>query len=596
MEKILIVDDRPINREVLSLLLTEQGYDTLEAEDGLEALDLARSHHPNLIITDIAMPRMDGLAFVKSLLNDVHLNTIPVVFYSATYKAAEAHQFASALNVKYVLTKPCDPSVIVNTVKSALKPGIKFFENHETSSFNHDNLIIKEKLENINLRLTTLIEIGLDMSLEHDIDKLIYIMCKGGRQFLNACYAGIIIENPAEPLTYKNIILNKDNHISHYEFRAEALSPSLREVFLSNKNVCIHSPVIDMEKIGLNDISLPFSSLLSLPLKTTRASYGKIYFINKANRRYFTNSDQRFMMTLCDKFAVNYENINLYTAVERHAKLLEEEISQRKKTEAFLQETINDQIQTEEKLRHYREQMAQVVQSNSLGEMASSLAHEINQPLAAIAAYVNGCIKRLKNKKVVTPDIIEILHETVLQAERAGEVVHRIKRFVRKGELFYETVNPNSLIEEIIHMAKQELKKEATKIVYVSNKNLPDIDIDKIQIQQVILNLIRNAHEAMQEVKTPNPQIVIEIKDESLQKENPTNHISISIKDNGPGFLNSIADHLFDLYFTTKPHGMGLGLAISRSIVEAHSGQLSASRLPEGGSIFEFALPFKKLN
>jgi signal transduction histidine kinase/CheY-like chemotaxis protein len=697
MTTVLIVDDRPINREVLSILLDEHGYTLLEAEDGLQALELVRSNNIDLIITDIAMPRMDGLTLVKELQADRIFKKIPVIFYSATYKAAEAYRMANSSNVRYVLTKPCEPEIILGTIEGALDPNSPFFnnkalrvsENKEIESLPRSlNLGKKDKLENVNMRLTNLIEISLDMSLEHDIEKLTYILCKGGRQFLDASYAGVLLKDSSDPTQYRNFVVSEDNTVGfHQKIEIKNFSESLNELFLSEKALCIHSPIVDIEKLGLNDVNLPFSSLLTLPLKTTKASYGKIYFINKRNRRIFTPGDQRFMMTLADKFSINYENLILYQAIEQHVKELEDvttrlhltleaahvgtwvwsiqtgqllwdkyaclllglkaeaytgvldaflnclvpedrkrvrkellELSKNGKTDpiefrvvwpdksirhlmlrgkVYYNEKnepsrmlgvywdITEHIQTEGKLRAYRQQMAEIVRSNSLGEMASSLAHEINQPLAAITAYIKGCIKRLEIKNEVTPEILEVLNEASLQAERAGEVIHRIKNFVRKGELFYETIDINSMVEQTIQLIKYESQSSTIEIVYVPNKDLPQLEVDKIQIQQVILNLLRNAIEAIKSVNIVEPKITINVQ------QNSKAQVTITVIDNGPGFSEQTASQLFELYFTTKPQGMGLGLTISRSVIEAHSGQLTALVLPQGGSCFQFDLPVK---
>jgi signal transduction histidine kinase/DNA-binding response OmpR family regulator len=697
MTTLLIVDDRPINREVLSILLDEHGYTLLEAEDGLQALELVRSNNIDLIITDIAMPRMDGLTLVKELQADRIFKKIPVIFYSATYKAAEAYRMANSSNVRYVLTKPCEPEIILGTIEGALDPNSPFFnnkalrvsENKEIESLPRSlNLGKKDKLENVNMRLTNLIEISLDMSLEHDIEKLTYILCKGGRQFLDASYAGVLLKDSSDPTQYRNFVVSEDNTVGfHQKIETKNFSESLNELFLSEKALCIHSPIVDIEKLGLNDVNLPFSSLLTLPLKTTKASYGKIYFINKRNRRIFTPGDQRFMMTLADKFSINYENLILYQAIEQHVKELEDvttrlhltleaahvgtwvwsiqtgqllwdkyaclllglkaeaytgvldaflnclvpedrkrvrkellELSKNGKTDpiefrvvwpdksirhlmlrgkVYYNEKnepsrmlgvywdITEHIQTEGKLRAYRQQMAEIVRSNSLGEMASSLAHEINQPLAAITAYIKGCIKRLEIKNEVTPEILEVLNEASLQAERAGEVIHRIKNFVRKGELFYETIDINSMVEQTIQLIKYESQSSTIEIVYVPNKDLPLLEVDKIQIQQVILNLLRNAIEAIKSVNIVEPKITINVQ------QNSKAQVTITVIDNGPGFSEQTASQLFELYFTTKPQGMGLGLTISRSVIEAHSGQLTALVLPQGGSCFQFDLPVK---
>jgi len=586
MAKILIVDDRPINREVLSMLLSENCYEVFEAEDGQQALESARQNKPDLIITDIAMPRFDGVSLVKELNGDPNLSAIPVIFYSASYKAAEAYRLAPTSNVKYVLTKPCEPEIILGTIEGALDPNSTFFNNKNALKTQNHYVEVKslkdkgsvekkkERLVDQNLLLSNLIEISLDMSMEHDVNKLTYILCKGGRQFLNANYAGIILRRQDCPGKYLSFILGDNNVFENSEFDDIELTETLKAIFIYDKTHCIHSPITDVEKIGLKHVGLPFSSLLSLPLKTARDFYGKIYFINKSNPKLFTLSNQRYMMTLADKFSISYENLILYQAVERYTVQLENEIVQRK--------------QTEDKLRIYRNQMAEVIRASSLGELASSLAHEINQPLAAIAAYVKGCIKRITNKKEVTEEIIDILNETAFQAERAGEIIHRLKSFVRKGELFFESVEINSFIKEIINLFQHELQHYAVQVNYVDKENLPNLSIDKIQLQQVILNLLRNAIEAMKEANTENPMINIKVS------EMGSDRIQISIVDNGPGFPAHLENNLFELYFTTKTQGLGMGLAICRSIIEAHSGQIIAKLMPEGGSCFEFDLPIKK--
>lgn len=697
MATILIVDDRAINREALCSLLDERGYIVLEAEDGVFALELARAHKIDLIISDIEMPRMDGLTLAKQLHLDDKLKKIPIIFYTATYKAAETYRMASYSNVKHVLTKPCHPEIILATIEGVLdsnfllfnRKSITFSENQVTQEIKQKpELIKKDKFENISLRLINLIEISLDMSLEQDREKLIAILCKGSRQLLNASYAGVIISKLDNPTQCENFMVGLQGDITSCQFSEKDLPELLKQIFLSDKPIIIHSPVIDVEKIGLTDITLPFASILSLPLKTNNTFYGKIYFINKFNQTVFSPSDQRFMMTLSYKFAICYENLLLRQEIERHSQQLEE-ITDRlhltldaaklgtwswtiKNKELILDKyacllfglnpedppktieslfacvfpedrpcinkalfendknvnndlltfriiwsdktiryftlrakayydaqggpirilgvywNITEQVQAEKKFRAYQKQIAETIRSNSLGEMASSLAHEINQPLTAISAYIKGCVRRLENKNEVTPEIIEILNEASAQAERAGEVVHRIKNYVRKGELFYEKIDINIVVAQAIHLINQEIQNLTVKIIYTPNKNLFDVRIDKIQIEQVILNLLRNAIEAIQEANTHNPQITIEVK---TQKNS---YITVRIIDNGPGFSEQIANHLFDVYFTTKTQGMGLGLAICRSIIEAHSGQLSASRLPIGGSCFEFDLPIKE--
>lgn len=339
MEKILIVDDRPINREVLSILLDE--YEILEADDGLKALEVARHTQPDLIITDILMPKMDGLALVEALKADPVLKYVPIIFYSAKYETIEAEKLAVESNVKYVLTKPCPPEVLLNSIREALGSCAKPFKDNKADINSYD-LKKKEQQENINLRLTNLIEIGLDMSQEYDIEKIIYLVCKAGRQFLDACHAGIILQSLSGEEQYTNYVIGQDNVIETFEFEDHNLSPSLKHIFLESDPALLHSPIVDMESIGLKGISLPFSSLLAIPIETARFVYGKMYFVYKSPNKFFTASDQRFMMTLAHRFAISYENLLLYQEIEKYSLQLQEEVRLKRTTEAGANEVLSD--------------------------------------------------------------------------------------------------------------------------------------------------------------------------------------------------------------------------------------------------------------
>lgn len=244
---------------------------------------------------------------------------------------------------------------------------------------------------------------------------------------------------------------------------------------------------------------------------------------------------------------------------------------------------ITDQVQIKEKTRIHREQMIEAARTSALGEMASSLAHEINQPLAAINVYTQGCIKRIESESFDVSEIHKILSIVVKQAQRAGQVIHRIRNFAKKGELLSETLELNALIQESIQIMQYEIEKFGVEIVYHPIVSM-EVYVDKIQIQQVMLNLIRNAMECMQEIGTVNPQVIIQVL------ENQNDSVAVSVSDKGSGIPLEIIPKLFDPYFSTKVGGMGLGLAICRSIIEAHGSQLVAFNRPDGGSCFQFNL------
>jgi len=218
-------------------------------------------------------------------------------------------------------------------------------------------------------------------------------------------------------------------------------------------------------------------------------------------------------------------------------------------------------------------------------EMASGMAHEISQPLAAIVNYTRGCVHHLQKGNDDATQLTEIMQKAVAQAERAGEVIHRLKNFFCKGQLVKTTFKVNSIIRETASFIRSELNLSKTKIDFELAKDLPVISADKIQLQQVMLNMIQNAIEAMKEDEPRNRRIHIQTKpiEESF--------IEITVSDTGPGFSREIISKVFRPFFTTKAHGRGMGLAICRSIIEAHGGQFTINPNTNKQSWIRFTLP-----
>ena len=217
-------------------------------------------------------------------------------------------------------------------------------------------------------------------------------------------------------------------------------------------------------------------------------------------------------------------------------------------------------------------------------EMASTLAHELNQPLATITNYSKGSIRRLEAKNPNLEEVLTALKKIAKQSQRAGEIIHNIKTFVGKGKLSLVNVLIKDLIEDAIALLEFELQQTNIDIQFSLENPQQIITVDKLQLEQVIINLLRNSIEAMREAKTMHPKIFIR------SKLLDTHTLEISFIDNGPGFTQEISEQLLKKYFTTKSNGMGMGLAICRTIIEAHGGHIVAQPVPEGGACFHFTL------
>lgn len=238
----------------------------------------------------------------------------------------------------------------------------------------------------------------------------------------------------------------------------------------------------------------------------------------------------------------------------------------------------------DKKARLKGQQLAHVFRLSTMEEMASGMAHEISQPLAAIINYTRGCVRYLEKGQDPT-QLTEIMEKAVAQAERAGEVIHRLKNFFCKGQLIKTTCAMNSVIRETASFIRNELNLSKTKVDFELSKELPVVSADKIQLQQVILNLMQNSIEAMKETEHRNRRIEISTRpvDETA--------IEITVCDTGPGFSKEIITKVFKPFFTTKAHGRGMGLAICRSIIEAHGGQFTINPNTNSHSWIRFTLP-----
>lgn len=239
----------------------------------------------------------------------------------------------------------------------------------------------------------------------------------------------------------------------------------------------------------------------------------------------------------------------------------------------------------EKEVADAREHLAHMARLSTMGEMAAGIAHEINQPLTAISAYAQGSVRLLDGGQASLQTIREPLEKIATQAVRAGEVIRRLRSFIKKSASELESINANELVSEVVQLAEVDAHRHSIPIHLHLARQMPDVRVDTVQIQQVILNLIRNALEAMDE--TPRERARVDVY---TRREN-AGQISIRVVDAGPGLNEDVLKNIFAPFFTTKSAGMGMGLSISESIVAAHGGHLSASNNADGvGATFTVLL------
>lgn len=244
---------------------------------------------------------------------------------------------------------------------------------------------------------------------------------------------------------------------------------------------------------------------------------------------------------------------------------------------------VTEQRKAEEKAKQHQAELAHLDRLSVMGEMATGLAHELNQPLAAAYAYSKACQVMARNGQEKSDKFSKALEQLAGTTERAGLIIRRLRSFIGKQETNKIKIDVKERIDEITGLTQTQLSGKEIKLIREIDDHLPAAFADPVQIDQVLLNLVRNSIEAM--TKSDEKRILFRANEVENSK------IKITVQDTGPGIANEQVEQIFNAFHTTKADGMGMGLAISRSIIEAHNGKLWAEAIASGGTAFHFTLP-----
>lgn len=244
---------------------------------------------------------------------------------------------------------------------------------------------------------------------------------------------------------------------------------------------------------------------------------------------------------------------------------------------------ITERHQSELRVRELTAELVHISRLSAMGQLSSSLAHELNQPLTAIMNYAEAARQMIETAgSDVPPQVPDFILKAIGQAERAGQIIRRLRSFVEKGPVERSPEDLNRLVIEASNLATIGAKIDGVQVRFDLDRTLEPVRIDKIQIQQVVVNLVRNAVEALRDV---------ERRELAIRTSAGGDYQEVEIIDSGPGIDPEIAVRLFKPFVSSKKDGMGIGLSISQSIVESHGGRLWADPNPEGGTVFRFRLP-----
>jgi diguanylate cyclase (GGDEF)-like protein/PAS domain S-box-containing protein len=454
---ILIVDDHVLNREFLMTLLGYGGHRLIEASNGAEGLKMVRSERPDLVISDILMPNMDGYEFVTRMHDDPSTADMPIIFYTATYREREANAMALACGVRWVLPKPSDPEVILRTVNEALgladdapgqlpatapvpPPGgelafhglddqvAEYLDELESSSQlitqfahqpegpaqAHEKLTLMTErlarslssLQAVSLRLTALIELGIDLGAERDPLALIEIGCRVAQNICVSKYACIgVLEASAEELTYFSSC-GADEHTSLVA--AAPRAGILGEVLAQRQPRRINGLDGDPRAIGLPALHPPVHSFLGVAIASSERVHGWLYLVDKLGADEFSEVDERVAATVAAQIAVAYDNLLLYEEIKHHHAQLTLDMSAR--------------IRLDEDLRRFRLAMDATADAIFLVDRAGMCFVDVNATACRMLGYEREDFLKVGPNKSIddTGNKLEALYEKLLSGDQSG--------------------------------------------------------------------------------------------------------------------------------------------------------------------------------
>jgi len=276
------------------------------------------------------------------------------------------------------------------------------------------------------------------------------------------------------------------------------------------------------------------------------------------------------------------ERVRVEKALEQAHDQLEQRVEERTRA---LAEEIAERKRAEDEAKRHRNELAHFGRVSMIGEMATSLAHELNQPLTVISGCAQFCINSLRSRNEKPERLLDAMEQTAEQANRANEVIRRVRGFIHKEEPERQLLDVNEVIRALANLLRTDAREHGLELQLELAEPMPLVKADPVQVQQVILNLAHNGIEAMDDCGPVSRCLSIHTSGQS------NGVVEVAVRDGGVGIPNNSLDHIFDPFFTTKSQGLGMGLSISRTIVEAHGGRLWATSDVSDGTVFHFTLP-----
>ena len=556
---ILVVDDRPINRDFLVSLLTHFGYQMREAESAEQAWGMAVSGGLDLIITDVHMNGMDGFALLEKLAADPATSEIPAIVYTAAYKHMEMERFARGRQPYVLLTKPSAPEAIVNSVQSLLGSRGALVPSTPKGPGPGDSY-----------RAAALVEVIQDLAEVRSPSHLLQTFCDSSKGLLQAQESFVCMLSSGEgkpPRTFCSQTPSSQAPVSLDDSR---LSPTLTRIITAHATGQFRHANPREYGIPLGEGTV--SSLLCVPVYTAAHDYGCLCLVAKVGADDFSDDDERLARTLTSHLAILYENATFYEEIQDLAAKLAQELEGRKRSEEELDRSRKEQTRLKD-------------------EFLSHVSHELRSPLMVVqqfleillegvAGEINGQQRENLNVALQNTNQLEVMIGDLLETTR-----------IETGKLRVDLRSMLLLqvLDEAVASAQPLAKQKYIAVVLEVPVRLPPVIADRARVRQILTNLLDNAIKFTPEDGKITVRVALDQEDSSF--------VRIQVRDTGCGMNPDETPKVFDRLYQVPNadcaarKGLGLGLCICKQLVTLHGGLIQAESQPGAGSIFSFTLP-----
>ena len=653
-ELIVVADDNADMRQYLARLLSER-YEVHAVADGRQALEATHRMRPALVLADVMMPHLDGFGLLRALRNDSALSGTPVILLSARAGEESRVEGLEADADDYLIKPFAARELLARVAAHVKMAKLRRETAEREERMRSEAELERAKLRASEERLAETsrlfrelqradAELQLQVELLQQLPVSAWTLKPDGTpDFVNRVwleFSGLTLDFlQSHPEAWMTVVHPEDRERASKVFwngihSGQGFSLETRSLRAQDGTYRWHlqqavvlrdaegkvlrfvGTTTDIDDLKRGEEALRESEQSSRLILDGIAGFvaimsptGEIEEVNRQTLEYFGRTMERLkgwstgeevhpddLPSVHSAWMHSVETKSVYDVDHRlrradgvyrwfHARGLPLCDSEGHVLRWYVLLTdIDDRKQAEEALRQAQSDLARINRVTTMGELAASLAHEIKQPISGAITNVNTCLRKLGHDEPNLEEVRTTVTRIGRDAQRAAEIIDRIRSQFEKGAPKPETLDVNEIIQETIALLRSEAVRYDISVRMELATDLPRIHADRVQLQQVAMNLILNSIEAMKEVDRTREMII-----KSQQAENE--QVLVSVTDTGKGLPPQLAEKIFDPFFTTKSHGTGMGLRISRSIIESHGGRLWAVGSPERGATFQFTLP-----